>query len=254
MRIVVTNDDGVTSNGIKTLVEIAKKFGDVTVVAPDSPQSGMGHAITIGETLRLEEVELFEDVDAYACSGTPADCVKMAKNYLLKDNKPDLVLSGINHGANTSISVLYSGTMSAAIEAAVESIPSIGFSLCEYAHDAPMDHAIPYLEQIIKESIENGIPEGVALNVNIPPKIEEPLKGIEYCRQSKALWEERFDVRVDPLGRRYFWLGGEFVSQDVVEGTDEWAIKNNYISVVPCQYDMTDYDVLGFYRNKKRGQ
>ena len=254
MKIVVTNDDGITSNGIKNLVDIAKTFGEVIVVAPDSPQSGMGHAITIGETLRLEEVDIFKGIEAYACSGTPADCVKMAKNYLLKDSKPDLVLSGVNHGANTSISVLYSGTMSAAIEAAVESIPSIGFSLCEYGHEAPMDHAFSYMEQLISESIDGALPKGVALNVNIPPKISEPIKGVEYCRQSKALWEERFEVRVDPLGRRYFWLGGDFVSHDAVKGTDEWAIKNNYISVVPCQYDLTDYKTLEKYRAKKREQ
>lgn len=240
LKIVVTNDDGITSNGINHLVNIAKKYGQVIVVAPDKPQSGMGHAITIGETLRLEKNHLWEDdnIEAYECSGTPADCVKLAKNYVLKDEKPDLILSGINHGSNTSISVLYSGTMSAAIEGALEGIPSIGFSYCNWNHEADMGQALPYIDQIISKAIKNGIKEGIALNVNIP---NGEIKGIKVCKQANARWIEKFDRREDPTGRPYFWMGGEFVNPNPEPDEDETVITQNYISIVPCQHDLTDY-------------
>lgn len=240
-RILVTNDDGITSRGIKLLIEVAQEFGQVIVVAPDSPQSGMGHAITIGETLRLEKSELFEGIEAYECSGTPADCVKLAKNFVLKNNAPDIVLSGVNHGSNSSISVLYSGTMSAAIEAALEGIPAIGFSYCDYDHSADMEHLRPFMKTIVKEAIEKGIPEDVALNVNFPEKKQEPLKGIKVCRQARARWQEKFDQRFDPNGRRYFWMAGDFLNEDKGEDTDVWALDNNYVSVVPCEFDMTSH-------------
>ena len=240
--ILVTNDDGITSNGIKTLIQVAKEFGNVVVVAPDSPQSGMGHAITIGHPLRLDKAKIFEGVDAYECTGTPADCVKLAKNFVMQDKKPDLVLSGINHGSNTSVSVLYSGTMSAAIEAAMEGIPAIGFSVCDYDHQADMSHAEPFIRQVISNVLEKGMKKGVALNVNFPKKSDEPLKGMKVCRQAKAMWQEKFDLRQDPYGRRYFWMAGDFLNQDEGQDTDEWAVQNGYASIVPCQYDLTDYD------------
>ena len=244
--IVVTNDDGIFSKGIKLLVSIAKKFGEVVVVAPDSPQSGMGHAITIGNTLRLDSTYLFGDkIEAYECSGTPADCVKFAKNYLLNGKNPDLVLSGINHGSNTSISVLYSGTMSAAIEGALDGIPSIGFSLCDYDPNGYLDHTKPVIEKVIKQALKQGFMKGIALNVNIPAYVkDDPIKGIRVCRQSKSTWNEKFEEREDPYGRRYFWLGGDFVSHDKGEDTDEWAIAHNYVSIVPCQYDMTGHHAI----------
>ncbi len=239
--ILVSNDDGITSRGIRVLVEVMKKLGEVVVVAPDSPQSGMGHAITIGNTIRLDEEEIFEDVVAYKSSGTPADCVKLAKHYIFKDRKPDLVVSGINHGSNTSISVLYSGTMSAAIEGAIEGYPSIGFSLCDYSSKADFSHVGEVVERIAKQVLDHGMPKGVALNVNFPPKRNEPLKGIKLCRQARAKWQEEFDERYDPNGRKYFWLAGNFVNFDKGEDSDEWAIANNYVSVVPCLFDMTAY-------------
>jgi 5'-nucleotidase len=247
--ILVTNDDGITSNGIKTLIGVAKEFGNVVVVAPDSPQSGMGHAITIGNPLRLEKATLFEGIDAYECTGTPADCVKLAKNFLMESKKPDLVLSGINHGSNTSVSVLYSGTMSAAIEAAMEGIPAIGFSVCDYDHQTDMSHTEPYIRQIIGQVLEYGMKKGVALNVNFPKKADQELRGIKVCRQAKAMWQEKFDLRHDPYGGRYFWMAGEFLNQDTGEDTDEWAVQNGYVSIVPCQYDLTDYD----YRKEIEG-
>ncbi len=243
--ILVSNDDGITSNGIRTLVEIVSKLGDVLVVAPDSPQSGMGHAITVGETLRLEETDIFDGIKAYECSGTPADCVKMARHFVLKDKRqPNIVVSGINHGSNTSISVLYSGTMSAAIEGAIEGTPAIGFSLCDFSHDADFSHTEEYVTKIVTQVLEKGLPKGVALNVNFPPKRNERLKGIRIARQSNAKWVEEFDERFDPNGRRYFWMAGNFVNFDKGEDNDEWAIANNYVSVVPCMFDLTAHQAI----------
>lgn len=243
--ILVSNDDGITSKGIRTLVNVMKKLGDVLVVAPDSPQSGMGHAITVGETLRLTESFIFEGVKAYECSGTPADCVKMARHFVLKDQvQPDVVVSGVNHGSNTSISVLYSGTMSAAIEGAIEGTPAIGFSLCDFSHDAEFSHTEEYIYKITKQVLEKGLQKGVALNVNFPPKRIEQLKGIRICRQANAKWVEEFLERIDPNGRKYYWMTGNFVNFDKGEDNDEWAIANNYVSVVPCQFDLTAYSAL----------
>ncbi len=243
--ILVTNDDGITSRGIRTLVELMQTLGEVVVVAPNSPQSGMGHAITIGEPLRLYPTELFDEVDEYECSGTPADCVKLAKHHVLKDRTPELVVSGINHGSNSSISVLYSGTMSAAIEAAIEGIPAIGFSLCDFREKASFDHVREYILTIVNSALENGIPRGVALNVNFPAESEVPIRGIKVCRQAHAKWQEKFDYRTDPYGRGYLWMAGDFVNFDKdKEDTDEWALSHNYVSVVPCQYDLTAYGAL----------
>lgn len=243
--ILVSNDDGITSKGIRTLVNVMKKLGDVLVVAPDSPQSGMGHAITVGETLRLTESFIFEGVKAFECSGTPADCVKMARHFVLKDKiQPDIVVSGVNHGSNTSISVLYSGTMSAAIEGAIEGTPAIGFSLCDFSHDADFSHTEEYIHKITKQVLEKTLPKGVALNVNFPPKRHEALKGIRICRQANAKWVEEFDERLDPNGRSYYWMTGNFVNFDKGEDNDEWAIANNYVAVVPCQFDLTAYAAL----------
>lgn len=249
--ILVSNDDGITSNGLYTLVSVMKDLGEVLVVAPNRPQSGMGHAITVGETLRLEKSDVFEGVQAFECSGTPADCVKLAKHFVLKGrNQPDVVVSGINHGSNTSISVLYSGTMSAAIEGAIEGTPAIGFSICDYAHEADLTHVVEFVRQIASEVLEKGLPKGVALNVNFPPKRNEPIKGVKICRQANAQWVEEFDERYDPNGRRYFWMAGNFVNFDKGEDNDEWAIANNYVSVVPCQFDLTAHHAIPLINNE----
>ncbi|WP_066829975.1 5'/3'-nucleotidase SurE [Rufibacter ruber] len=247
--ILVSNDDGITAPGIHTLVKVMKRIGEVVVVAPDGPQSGMGHAITIGNTLRLDRSLAFTDVESYECSGTPADCVKLAKHHVLRDRKPDLVVSGINHGSNSSISVLYSGTMSAAIEAAIEGLPAIGFSLCDYGHDIDFSHTEQYVELITRQALEFGIPAGVALNVNFPKKSEQEIAGIKVCRQARAKWEEEFDERLDPRGRSYFWLTGNFVNFDKGDDTDEAALAQNYVSVVPCQFDMTANHVISVLNN-----
>jgi 5'-nucleotidase len=245
-QILVTNDDGITSKGIKTLVKVMQKLGEVIVVAPDSPQSGMGHAITLHEPIKLHDSDIFEDlgVEAYVCSGTPADCVKIAKSAVLPKCNPDLVVSGINHGSNNSINVLYSGTMSAATEGAIEGMASIGFSLCDFSHKADFSHTEKYIEKIAAQVLKKGMPKGVTFNVNFPKRTEEEIKGIRICRQAKAHWEETFEERIDPYGKKYLWLRGEFISHDRTEDTDLWAIDNNYISLVPCLFDLTAYHSL----------
>ncbi|HEX8328303.1 MAG TPA: 5'/3'-nucleotidase SurE [Hymenobacter sp.] len=239
--ILVSNDDGITAPGIRHLVEIVQGLGaEVVVVAPDSPQSGMGHAITIGQALRLTRNPVFgPDVDAYECSGTPADCVKIAKHYVLKGRNPDLVVSGINHGSNASVNVLYSGTMSAAIEAAIEGLPAVGFSLCEYGPNADFSHVGEWVSQVCRHALAHGIPAGTALNVNIPKNSATPIAGLRLARQARAKWQEEFDRRLDPYQRPYYWLVGSFLNLDHGTDTDEWALANNYVSVVPCQFDLT---------------
>lgn len=242
--ILVTNDDGITSPGIIFLVDIARQLGDVAVIAPDKPQSGMGHAITINSTLRLNKSNFHNVMIEFGCSGTPVDCVKMAVNKILP-RKADLILSGVNHGSNSSINVIYSGTMSAAIEGSLEGTPSIGFSLCDNGIDADFNQAKKYVEQIISETLKNSLPEGVCLNVNIPKLKADELKGIKVCRQAKANWVEEFEERFDPSGRAYYWLTGKFVNfEPQSTDTDEWALANGYISVVPTQSDLTSYNNL----------
>jgi len=244
--ILVSNDDGITAKGIRHLVQAMKKIGRVIVVAPNSPQSGMGHAITINDPLKIYESDIFGDIEAYECSGTPADCIKIAKNYILKGKNPDLVVSGINHGANTSVSVLYSGTMSAAIEASLEGMKSIGFSLCDYDANADFGHIMEHVQLIAQQALKKDIGRGVSLNVNFPKKSGSPIKGIKFCRQAIAHWQENFDERVDPYGRKYLWLTGTFINHDKGEDTDEWAIANNYASIVPVNCDMTAHHVIPY--------
>ena len=238
--ILITNDDGVNAPGIRNLVEAVKDLGKIVVVAPDKPQSGMGHAITIGSPLRLHAVHVFEGIETYQCTGTPVDCVKLAVDKVLH-RKPDLCLSGINHGANHSINVIYSGTMSAAVEAAIESIPSVGFSLLDFSIEANFNGAKKYARIIVEKLLKSKQDKHMILNVNIPAVAEEEIKGIRICRQAYAKYEEDFIERLDPHGRKYFWLTGEFVNFDKGKDTDVWALAHNYVSVVPVQFDMTNY-------------
>tara|TARA_B110000003_G_C16614948_1_gene520956 strand:+ start:462 stop:1235 length:774 start_codon:yes stop_codon:yes gene_type:complete len=239
--ILVTNDDGISAPGIRNLIRIMNDFGDVIVVAPDGPQSGMGHAITIEATLRCDKVVIDKGPQIeYACSGTPVDCVKLAVNHLI-DRKPDLLVSGVNHGSNSSINVIYSGTMSAAVEGALEGMPAIGFSLLDYAHNSDFTEAEIYIRKVTESVLKNGMDRGVCLNVNIPKIKDESIKGIKVCRQANANWEEEFEERVDPKGRTYYWLTGKFVNYDKGTDTDEWALANHYVSVVPVQFDVTAY-------------
>ena len=247
--ILVTNDDGVTAPGIRALVEAMSELGTVVVVAPDSPQSGMGHAITIGDPLRLEQVEIFPGVESYQCSGTPVDCVKLAVDKIIR-GKPDLCVSGINHGSNSSINIIYSGTMSAAMEAAIEGINAIGFSYLNYAYDADLSAPKKYARVIAEHILREGLQHTRLLNVNFPKVDAAEMKGIRVCRQAVAKWEEEFDERRDPRGKKYYWLTGKFVNYDKGEDTDEWALSNGYVSVVPIQYDLTAHEAI----ERLRGQ
>ncbi len=242
--ILVTNDDGITAPGIRALVEVAQELGDVFVVAPDSPQSGMGHAITIHDPIRLHEAKVFEGIEAYECSGTPVDCVKLAKNVLLKGRVPDLCVSGVNHGSNASINIIYSGTLSAAMEASLEGIPSIGFSLLDYSYDADFEQAKPFIKRIMTYVLQNGMMEGSLLNVNIPNLPTDDIKGIRVCRQAEARWVEEFMENQDPRGQKIYWLTGKFENDDNGEDTDVWALENGFISVVPSMHDLTNYKAL----------
>ena len=246
--ILVTNDDGITVPGIRTLIKVMNSIGDVVVVAPDSPQSGMGHAITINDTLYCREEHIDNGPQKeYSTSGTPADCVKLAVHELL-DRKPDLCVSGINHGSNSSINVIYSGTMSAAIEAGMEGIPAIGFSLLNYNWDADFGPTEEYIKTICLKVLQNGLQKGIVLNVNFPNKA---IKGIKICRQANANWVEKFDKRQSPMGRNYYWLTGEFINQDNGEDTDEWALEQGFLSVVPVQFDLTAHYYIQELNNWK---
>lgn len=242
--ILITNDDGIHAPGIIALIEAASKFGEVYVVAPDKPQSGMGHAITINATLRVQHINNHHGTQAWSCSGTPVDCVKMAISKLLP-RKPDLCLSGINHGANHSINIIYSGTMSAAMEGAIEGIPSIGFSLLDYSINADFTGSKVYVEKVIAYVLEHGMDKGVCLNVNIPNLLPDEIKGIKVCRQANGTWVEELDERKDPYGRDYYWLTGDFENfEPQATDTDAWALENGFVSIVPSQFDLTAYKVI----------
>ena len=238
--ILISNDDGITAPGITALIDVMKELGDVIVVAPDKPQSAMGHAITINQPLRLTQVDLHPGVIAYQCSGTPVDCVKLAIDKILP-RRPNLMVSGINHGSNSSINVVYSGTMSAAMEASIDGMTAIGFSLCDYAWDADFESIKPHIRKIAKETLKRGLPYGTLLNVNIPVPEDKIIKGIKICRQAQAKWKEDFEERKDPFNRSYYWMTGQFINMDKGQDTDIWALENGYVSVVPTQFDLTDH-------------
>jgi len=237
--ILVTNDDGITAPGIRALVNAVRGLGEIIVVAPDAPQSGMGHAITIGQPLRLNRVDLFEGVESWQCSGTPVDCVKLARDKVLH-RRPDICVSGINHGANHAINILYSGTMSAAMEAAIEGVPSAGFSLMDFAFDADFSIASEVARIIALKLLGGHLPSHSLFNVNIPKISKEKFKGLRLCRQANARWEEEFDHRVDPRGKDYYWMVGAFANKDHGGGTDVDALEAGYASIVPVRFDLTD--------------
>ena len=242
--ILVTNDDGIVAPGIRALVEVASTLGDVVVVAPDSPQSGKGHAITIHEPLRLNKVNIFPGIESWESSGTPVDCVKLAKNVVLKDRQIDLCVSGVNHGSNASINIIYSGTLSAAMEASLENIRSVGFSLLDFSFDADFEPAKPWIRHIIEFMLARPFKTGQLLNVNIPKLPAEQIKGLRLCRQADARWKEKMVEGRYPSGQPYYWLSGEFYNNDMAEDTDVWALDNGYISVVPSMHDLTSYPAL----------
>lgn len=240
--IFITNDDGYNAKGLDTLIDVAVKFGRVIVIAPETTQSGKSHAITMYSPLYLRTIRRSEDLTVYACSGTPVDCVKMGYDYIFADERPALNLSGINHGSNSAINVLYSGTMGAAIEASFYGSPSVGLSLTDHDPDADFAASAIFAEKVIGDLLKANILEPLCLNVNIPIGKPDEVKGHRICRQNKGYWKEEFFCRQDPRGHDYFWLTGDFYNAEPdATDTDEWALANGYISVVPIQVDMTNY-------------
>lgn len=241
--ILITNDDGVHAPGIKALIEAMKPFGKLVVVAPLTGMSGMGHAVTVNSPLRLKSFAKEEDLEIYGCSGTPVDAVKLGEQVILK-RKPDLLVSGINHGSNSAINIVYSGTMAAVIEGAINGIPSVGFSLTDYSSKADFSACGKYISSVVENVLKNGLQEGTCLNVNIPAIQAERIMGIRVCKQGRGRWIEEFDERIDPHNRGYYWLTGKFVGSGNGDATDEWALANNYVSVVPIQFDLTAHHAL----------
>jgi len=241
--ILVTNDDGIYAPGLRYLINIMREMGQVVVVAPERSQSGMGHAITVKTPLRLRKIDEADGYVEYSCNGTPVDSVKMA-NKIVLDRKPDILVSGINHGSNASINVIYSGTMAAVLEAAIENIPSVGFSLRDYSQDADFSATGKYIRNIVQNILLKGLPTDTCLNVNIPAVNGSEIKGVKVCRQARAYWNEKFDSRQDPRKREYYWLTGEFNMLDKGKDTDEWALENNYVSIVPVKFDLTAHHAI----------
>ncbi len=244
--ILVTNDDGYASKGMAAAIEVARTFGRVVAVAPEVTQSGMSQAITMYNPLYLRRVRHEEGIDVYAFSGTPVDCVKMAFDHLLREERIDLVISGVNHGSNSAVNVLYSGTMGAAIEGSFYGCPAVGLSLDDHDADADFDAAVLYGKRIVGDILADENPVlPLCLNVNVPKGRPEEIRGIRLARQNRGFWREEFFRREDPRGREYFWLTGAFVNAEPqAEDTDEWALAHGYVSVVPVQVDLTDYRQL----------
>lgn len=242
--ILISNDDGYRAKGINEIAEVAARYGDVIVVAPDGPRSAQSSALTIEVPVHVKLIERDDDMIWYAVSGTPADCVKLALSQLLP-RKPQLLISGINHGSNASINVIYSGTIGAAIEGALHGIPSIGFSLCNHSAEADFSYALPYFEDIIRKSLENAMPENVCLNVNAPCG---KIKGVKACRQASGMWANDFTKAFAPRQTDYYWLIGDFSYSDIPGdiNADQCAIDSGYISIVPIKPDMTSYQSIDY--------
>lgn len=247
--ILVSNDDGVNALGLKALIEVVTEFGEVIVVAPEKGESGMSHAISIVTPIRKKLIHKEENLTIYSVNGTPVDCVKLALNQLV-DRKPDFLVSGINHGSNASISVIYSGTMGAAIEGCFNGIPSAGFSLLNHDPNADFSAAKVFTRIVFKEMIKNGLSNGTCLNVNVPNEPLEKISGIEVCRMAKGVWKEEYDKRTDPHGREYYWLTGHFNNYEPnAKDTDEAVLAANKVAVVPVSVDITDYEALERLKN-----
>lgn len=241
--ILVVNDDGIFAPGLRALIDAVRDLGRIVVVAPDSPMSGVGHSITVRNPLRLHKIAEEENFSEFSCNGTPVDCVKLGEQIVLK-SKPDLMVCGVNHGSNAGINIVYSGTMAAVIESAIGGVPSVGFSLLDYSFKADFSGTGEHIVKICKKVLKEGLPDGICLNVNIPAVNGGEIRGIKSCRQARSRWVEEFDIRKDPQQREYYWLTGVFEKMEEDEGTDEWALENNYISVVPVHFDFTAHHFL----------
>lgn len=247
--ILITNDDGVKAPGIRALISYIKPFGRVVVMAPDRPQSGTAHAVTIAHPLRLELIAQETDYEEYSCNGTPADCVKLAFKIVMR-RRPDFLFSGINHGTNASINIVYSGTMAAVLEGALAGVPSVGFSLNNYSLNADFGPSEKFIQSIACNVISEGLPDGVCLNVNIPDVPADKINGTKLCRQAAGTWEEDFDEREDPNGRKYYWMKGVYAQIGNGEDTDQWAVEHNYVAVVPVQFDLTANHAMELLRTR----
>jgi 5'-nucleotidase len=245
--ILVVNDDGISAPGLRALIGAVKSLGDVVVMAPDKPQSGTGHAITVRSPLRIHKIAEEEGYREYSCNGTPVDCVKVGEQIVLK-KKPDLMVCGINHGSNAAINIVYSGTMAAVIESAIGGVPSIGFSLLDYSMKADFSACSAYIKKICLNVLSKGLPENICLNVNFPAVNGSAINGIKVCRQAKSRWVEEFDIRKDPAQREYYWLTGIFEKLEDEKDTDTWALENNYVTVVPVQFDFTAHHSLSLFK------
>ncbi|MBC8320146.1 MAG: 5'/3'-nucleotidase SurE [Bacteroidetes bacterium] len=241
--ILITNDDGINAPGLRKLISLVKHLGEIIVIASEHPMSGMAHAVTIQNPLRVRLLTEETDYKEYLTTGTPVDNVKLGK-HKLASRLPDLILSGINHGSNAAVNIIYSGTMGAVLEGAIDRVPGIGFSLDDFSPHADFSHVDVYVIAITKKVLREGLPKGVCLNVNFPLNSSEPLKGIKVCRQADARWIEEFEERQDPHGRTYYWLAGRFENGDDRNDTDEKALADNYVSVVPSHTDFTAHDYV----------
>ncbi|MCX7862888.1 MAG: 5'/3'-nucleotidase SurE [Bacteroidales bacterium] len=239
--ILVCNDDGYQAPGLLALIEAVSPYGKVIAVVPEKSESGKSHSITMTLPLRLNLMYETSHVTLYACSGTPVDSIKLALNKVLT-RKPDIVVSGINHGSNSSISVIYSGTMGAVIEACLNGIPAMGFSLLDFSREADFTASKLVVKQMMENIIKHSLPPMVCLNVNIPRVSLHELKGIRLTRQAKGVWKEEFDMRIDPHNKKYYWMTGDFNNfEPNAQDTDEWALANGFASVVPVHADLTAY-------------
>ncbi len=243
--ILITNDDGDTAKGINVLTRLMTQLGDVIVMAPDGPRSAQSNALTVSHPIRFKKLEEKPGLIRYSCNGTPTDCVKLALNEVVR-RKPDLLVSGINHGSNAAINVIYSGTMGAVLEGCENAIPSIGFSISNFDYDADFTLFEPYILQIAKQILKTGLPYGICLNVNAP---KSDIKGVKIARQCEGHWTKEFAKATDPQGRNYYWLTGYFDNHEPeAQDTDEWALANGFISVVPTKIDLTAHEYLGELR------
>ncbi len=246
--ILISNDDGYHYNGIKTLIQVAQRYGDVFVAAPAHHQSGKSSAITLDSPVRAHLVDERDDgsYTAYEVMGTPADCVKLAISELMADRQPDLVLAGINHGYNMGISSLYSGTMACAYEGIMHGVPAVAFSYGVFTRDANTEACIPIVEQVLQRVLAGGLPSGVCLNVNIPPLGQEPVKGLKVTVSDLGRWVNEWERRSHPMGGDYYWMTGEYEMLDEADDrTDMYWLRRGYATVTPCHIDQTDHQSLG---------
>lgn len=247
-KILVTNDDGIDSPGIAALAEAMSRLGDVFISAPDRQQSAVGHSLTISQTLRVHQVKREYAQKAYAINGTPSDCVKMALSVLM-DETPDLVVSGINHGQNTAINILYSGTVAAATEGLLFNLPSIAFSLASHDLKRDLFAASEYAYRIAKNVLESKPQKGVLLNVNVPVLQLDEIKGIKVVPASNSYWEDTYERREDPFGREYFWFSGEYHVAEDGPDTDDNALRDGYVAITPVHFKFTNYEAIPEYKH-----